>query len=243
MKLISVAEFDGLKAIEGQKGIPVEGEKNTFFKSQDAASELLTDLKIPDDIKTVLYSSILKNLNKNLGKLQDSKSEIIKEIKPNNTIDTSSVVSESYTKQLQISDSDTQLLESLPSSLRWKGKYILLLLKPHSHIIKWDELGVCSFFNEEKTLQTNIVDLIRYVLSTVKYRKPPLGLNRFLLVLKITNVPTSILNTRLRSEFVQQQNPKPKGNRESSSSVSSLWKNMFGRWENYDSSQNDLEFD
>jgi hypothetical protein len=231
MKLVSIPEYERFKVYEAQRHTPIDGNKKTFFNRQDAASELLKDDNIPDDIKTKMFSNLLNSLNAKLSNINEPKYVPQNDSLSVKAIDEKKNTEESH--EFKLSQSDKMLLTALPISIRWRGKYLLNVLKEYPHLISWDEKGNCVFFGELTNDGTNIIDLIRFVTSSVKSSKNPIGINRFLFLLKHINIPTTILTQSLRNEFLSKPLPKPRGNRESSSSVAKLFHNIFN-WETLD---------
>jgi hypothetical protein len=197
--------------------------------------DILNDTMIPDDIKSHMYSSILNSINAKLTKLTEEvpKQQNIESSKA------STAKTENKKTVEEIPEKDLLLLQGLPDSIRWKGSYILSVLKQYPKLIYWDKVGRVSFFSEIPGAGSNIIDLLRYVLSPVKAKTLPQGINRFLFVLKHINVPSAVLSQSLRNEFMSKPVPRVRGNRESSASVSGLFKNLTGNlfnWESYDNS-------
>lgn len=211
MKLISETEFNRLKALDKSKVLPIVGNKKDFFSAQDEGDNLLNENNLPDDIKSQLYGNLLRSFNSKLNSI----------LKPS-IKEEQDVINSKPTANILISELDTNLLKGLPNNIRWKGTFILSVLKKYPEFIVWNSRGNCSFFKEDFLENSNIIDLLRYAVSAVKSKNVPEGINRFLFIIKLTNIPHSILSLKLRQEFEKGTTIKPRGARESTQKVLDL---------------------
>jgi hypothetical protein len=213
MKLVPLSEYERLKSWEKIGILPADSSTSFYMNKRDDAETILEDKFIPDDIKLNMYSSIIKKRNEQLANLQAKDRKIRKPIDE---------ILKEKTSQHEI------LMKALPASLRWKGKFMLSALQGYPQYIKWNEKGQCTFFDEFEN-ESNIVDLIRYSISSLKWKKQiPVGINRFLFVLKLINIPSSIVTSNLRDEFNPSSNVKPRGTR-----TSSIPTTFDERWQAY----------
>jgi hypothetical protein len=194
MKLISESEYD--KYIANRRHLPSELKERDFFDTDKKASYVIALNQIPDDIKLALYNSLMKGTLEKLLELKREKAQpSIKhqqDVKPESD--------KSQTDDNVIETNDSELLENLPRSHQLAGEKILQYLKKTPGLISWDESGACKFY-EKFEPQSNIVDLLAYVLNTNKKLREPFGLGRFLYILKLLNIPTSILGYKIRSHY------------------------------------------
>jgi len=82
-------------------------------------------------------------------------------------------------------------------------------LKQFSSFINWDGNGRITFFENEFVPDSNLIDLLTYSLRDVKFDDPPEGVNRFLRVLKLINVPHFMLSKEARKDFISGPSRMP----------------------------------
>jgi hypothetical protein len=119
-------------------------------------------------------------------------------------------------------DTNQKFLRAFPSNSPWKEKYLLTELSKSPNLIRWDDRGVVSFVSKDPADGSSITDLVRYVISPIKWNTVPVGVNTFLFILKLMNIPTSIFTTTLRNEFNKNDQPRPKRKRESYSRMKNI---------------------
>lgn len=215
MKVISEEEYLRLINYRKPNILPDTGEKLAFFNQQSKAEHILNE-NVPDDIKVQLYSQYQNARNSKLDKITRKKPEAKLDL--HTKVDTDI--------ENELNKTDQLLLNGLPVSLRWKGSFLLNVLKRFPQYLTWNEKGQCNFFKDGIDPKTNITDLIRFCISGLRWTKAlPVGINRFLFALKIINVPTSILSTQLRTELTNHPLAKPRGNRPSTA--------FFKNWEEF----------
>jgi len=97
--------------------------------------------------------------------------------------------------------SDTNLVEKLPPKFRPNALTILSTLKPYPSMINRNKNGTVTFFGNEEVQGSSIIDLVSYILKNLKWTKDPFGVNRFLAICKLLNVPTSLLSAGIRKDW------------------------------------------
>jgi hypothetical protein len=191
MKLVSEGEFN--KFIEFKSHpLPPTLEQKQFLDTEDQGSGLLNLKNLPDDIKVALYNSFVRDTYKKLRDLKNDKVEKVESKEDTNS-----------KRDTTLSDSDKSLLEFLPETYRAAGSKIIQSLRGSPSLISWESSGTCSFYGKPQT-DTNIVDLLSYVLRPHLKSQVPNGANRFLYILKLLNVPSSILGHRLRRTIAKR---------------------------------------
>lgn len=238
MKLISEDEFNRLNSHDLHKP-PVEVEKISYSNKQQAAEDILEDNEIPDDIKSVMYSQLLKKLidkiDVHITKNSEHKVNSPQlEQKVNKANPHSS--ENNITKNYELSTEDINLLKGLPFAHRPKAEHVIKILKQRPDLITWNALGVCTI-NGKLEPESKLVDLLNYTLTSTKWRLLPVGINRFLAICKELNVPSSVVSSKLKHEFLRQ-NIKPRGKRLSSERAENQHVKTFG-WQSYASEHDD----
>jgi len=235
MKLISEDEYKRLKEVELQKP-PTNVTKRSFSDKQYTADKILQDNDIPDDIKAVMYSQILRKLVDKLDiHLPTSKESITPKSTVTESNEKASPSSSSFDKLLSL---DKTLLKAIPQQHRGKAEHIVMILRRRPDLISWDASGVCNFNGVEEQ-ESNIIDLLNYTITSAKWKKVPAGINRFLKICKDLNISSSVVSAKLKHEFLRG-NLKPRGNRLSSEKINSGNSSVFG-WQSYANDQEDEE--
>jgi hypothetical protein len=231
MRLVSEEEYNRWKK-SGLHHPPVEVSRKNFSENQFRTENLITDKNLPDDIKSVLISQVVKKLMNNLEThIKSDRSE-----KPDSTTiaSLSKNVSETHTDDL---------LCGFPAAHKEKAKRIISLLRTRPDLISWEKNGVCTF-NGEIEPASNIVDLLNFITTSSQWKVLPAGVNRFLSICRELNVPSSLLNSKLKEEFTKKK-VRPRGKRDSAEGVGSSsatgtygWQSFFG-FSNQDDENND----
>jgi len=188
MKLISENEF--LRLTQKVRDIPLIGNEAEIIQQKNLSEEVLNDQLIPEDLKIELYSQIRSAIEKNLNQL------ITKPI-PVETSSSKDVPKTPVSTNFELSENDTFLLSSIPSSVRETPSQMMKMLKNYRNIIFWDDKGVVSFFGKLEPT-SNIVDLLNYYTRNLKNHFPPPGMNRFLAVCQKINIPIACASTSVR---------------------------------------------
>lgn len=230
MRLISDEEYHRLK--EQLHKPPVDVEKRSFSDKQINAENLLSDGDIPDDIKTVMYSQLLRNL---VNKLDIHLPKNTKDKSKTNDIELPRFTRQKVEK---VTASDKLLLKAIPHTYREKAEHILSALRRRSDLISWNALGKCTIYGKEEP-DSNIIDLINYTITSTKWNRVPVGINRFLRICKDMNIPSSVVNSKLKHEFIRG-NIEPRGSRLSAEMMKNANMNTFG-WQSFVSDHEDAE--
>lgn len=194
MKLITEAEYDRYIA-QKIPTIRTNLEDQAIARTSDQASNLLKLGDIPDDIKAALYNSLVRS---NISKFKKLSLDEAKPLKLKET--TENDISYIGNVFEELSDTDKYLVDLLPLRYRHGSRQLLLYLKRAPELISWDITGTCTFYGEVAP-DSNLVDLLSFTLNSNKKAVVPAGVNRFFFILKLLNIPSSILPVRLRSTF------------------------------------------
>jgi hypothetical protein len=187
MKLVSESEYEKFINFK-HKGIPNTLRQQHFEDNEQKGAALLSLESIPDDIKVALYNSLVRDTFQKISELK-SNEQGVKQV--------------SELSEKELSASDKFLVQFLPSVYQPAAERIIKYLKTASGLISWDHTGRCSFYGTVEPY-SNIVDLLSYVLKSNAKSREPVGTSRFLYMLKLLNVPTSILGLRLRTKLSKE---------------------------------------
>ena len=148
---------------------------------EDKLHTLLEDKKIPTDYKMKLYNHELQKVidNKQKFKEKDEEEEEVYSTHQGNMI-------------------EKELLESLPRSLKIKGKLLLERLKANN--ITWNAAGEL-IIDSVKYHGTNIIDLVNDVMRNRKY-SAPFGWQTFADQLIRLNVPQEMIVNKSRWNYI-----------------------------------------
>ena len=149
---------------------------------EDKMHTSLDDPKLPLDHKMTLY-------NHELQKVMDEKDSVKQEKAAEHEID-------AVTHHKDIIE--TELIESLPRSLKVKGKLLLQRLKVNN--ITWNSAGELIIGNT-KYDGTNIIDLVNDVMHNRKY-SAPFGWQIFADQLKQINVPQEMIINKTHWNYI-----------------------------------------
>lgn len=214
MKLISEADFNRLSQ---HSNSDTSSEKESGFDQNFKKSNILLNTQtIPDDIKLAMYSSLMNSISDHLRKILETPilvknvGEDQGELK-NISADTSATeIDDEFSRELASSSSNTSssnihlnqldnhLLLKLPEKCRRKAGDIMLSLKEHPELIRWNKIGEVAFFDQEFDAGSSIVDLLSYVVHDLKWSIAPKATNRFLLCMKTLNIPLSLMRADVR---------------------------------------------
>lgn len=215
MRIVSEDEY----ALLLKKNQPVEHAKSHFLVDKGEEASKLLDSKIPDDIKIQLYSSVMSHVNQQLQEILNKPISIKLSgsedwnILPQHTV--SNVQADSVTpfstpqstpnsspgKSL-LNSKDVSFLKDFPSSLSNKAYNLLGFLKCHPEVISWDKTGRVTFFGNEFEQDSNIKDLMDYSIRDIQFKKNPPGINRFIKVCKMLNVPATVFSSKVRNDML-----------------------------------------
>jgi len=228
MRLISESEFQAMNGMHNRM------KTSEVDSKADEASEVLFNEKIPEDIKLRFYSGAYHKLTRALDKLVNHptlvklvENDITETEKKNANLDTEKKdkpIVHDVVKKQNLDENDFRLLSLVPESHREKCELLMRFLKHFNELIHWDSKGEVTFTEIDKARGSNIVDLCQYVLRTVKWPNIPVGANRFMNVLCLTNAPVTLFNLKIRQELTTGLS-KPHGKRESIS------KRQIRNWE------------
>ena len=201
MKLVTEAEYQRLLNLRSHP-VPRQLEESSFIEKELEASNLLHLNSLPDDIKLALYGSVLKNVNDKLSELQNKPTTVI--LSGHNQSSKSDEISRfletNTATSNELSPDDEFLLGNLPDTFQPSARKIIEYLKPNPDLISWLPTGQCRIHGELVD-GTNIVDLLSYILRSNLKIGEPVGTKRFLYILRVLNVPISILGHKRRSEL------------------------------------------
>jgi len=195
MKLISDVDYERLTKPQ----LPLSSGEALFHDKSDAATKLLEINSIADDIKLVLYNTLVRGINEKLTELVSKPVPVITSAM--NMKETE--VETPGEKTIKVSEyeelRDNRLVDILPKSFQAAALLILKLLRKHESDIGWSATGEVNF-NTVRCVGSNIIDLLSFVLRPqLKYRGAlPAGANRFLYLLRKLSIPTVILGIHLR---------------------------------------------
>lgn len=196
MKLVPEEKY--LKMIE-RSNASTDGVSKLETKGE-TASQLINDVNIPDDIKLAMYMSIVKDFSAKIDELRNRPipvtvmSDLPSSSESNETPTTSKTL-------LKPVFEDEKIIKLIPENFRARASIVLEHFRDQSDLITWNKKGEVTFFKTEFVEGSSIIDLMNFLLRTLKWKVPPLGTNRFLLVCKKCNVPASVVRKDLRDEF------------------------------------------
>lgn len=211
MKLISEVDFNRLNK-NLNSSIPNINE-SVFEKNNQEANILLQTKAIPDDIKLVMYTGLMNSISDHLRKILETPILVKNVDEPNlnsqeNTLSDTTSTNDDYGAEASSSSAestkclldtiDNQLLSKLPEKCKKKASDIMLSLKEHPELIRWNKNGEVAFFDQEFEVGSSIVDLLSYAVHDLKWSIAPKATNRFLLCLKQLNVPLSLMRADVR---------------------------------------------
>lgn len=195
MKLISEVNYD--KLVNNSASLPKTLHEKTFFENEKLGSKILDLKEIPDDIKLQLYSKTTKFLNEKLSDLLN----LPKRIEIVNPPEKETVTTESNEPDIILNSNDVKLIEFLPRKFIEAGGRLMSYLKAYPSLITWNNRGQCSFENSEFIEGSSITDLINFVLNPYQKLITPPGGNRFIYILRLANIPLSILGIKIRTQL------------------------------------------
>jgi len=224
MRIITNDEYEKLQ----HKPVSIKKVDESFFhKTNNEAASILDAKNIPDDIKLQLYGSVMTavknqlneilnrplNLNLSVSKSGETPSlgSLSLSSSPLGTaFQTPSASPEKFnspfkgtiTNPVELTVNDSRLLNSVPDNFKAKTLELLRILKQFNEFISWDVTGRVTFFGNEFVENSNLVDLLTFSLRDVKFDQPPPGVNRFIRILKLINVPQNILSREAKKGFI-----------------------------------------
>lgn len=192
----------------------------TFPAPINKSSDDILKQNIPDDIKHALYMQISNEVNTKIAealskplkiKIEKSSTENGEQEKKFSPAISSDVVqkNESIFENSDDDNSndledheiyDREIINCLPEKHREKAKIVLEKLRIHPELIYWDDPGKITFFGTD-TISGSMVDFLSYLLRDMRWSTAPIGSNRFLLICKRVDIPTSIVRKGLRNKF------------------------------------------
>jgi len=204
------------------KPLNVQKVNEGFFqKSNQNATELLEAKDIPDDIKLQLYGSLMSvvktQLHEILNKPINVNFSVSNKLENGGSLDSTIGSSsaefgtpgsspeklQSTTGKVTEPDfNDFRIISPIPMLFKEKAFQLLRILKQCHEFISWDETGRVTFFENEFVPDSNLTDLINFSVRDIKFNQPPVGINRFLRVLKIVNVPYNLLSKEAKKGFL-----------------------------------------
>lgn len=236
IKLVSASDFINSGVSHTDK-ITFNPDQNFVESKLDYASHLLNDSSIPSDIKLQLYSSALNSMNDKLEEILNKpvKADIVSDApKIKQKLGHSNVIKK-VQSSIILDSTDLTFIQSLPPTCRNNASLVISILKPHPKLIKWDEKGEVTFFDSETVDGSNITDLINYAIRNLKWTKDPPGINRFLAVCKMLNVPTAILSNSVKNDwFGTIDNIRPRRNVTDSILRAPSYRQLLKNWEAMD---------
>jgi hypothetical protein len=233
MRIITNDEYERLQL---KPSNPHQVSENFFHKTNKNASSILDAKDIPDENKLQLYGSVMTAVKHQLHEILNKPVNVSLSI--NKSVDTdalrnlnSSLSSTPGGSPFQtpltspekfdspfhgliknpteLTTTDTSLLNTVPDKFKTKTYGLLKILKRFKEFIDWDDTGRVTFFENEFVPNSNLVDLLTYALRDIKFAHPPAGVNRFLRVLKVINVPHNILSKEARKGFLGDLDQMP----------------------------------
>jgi hypothetical protein len=142
------------------------------------------------------------------------------------------VENELDTSPIELSKNDFLLISSIPDKFHLNARNLLLKLKQNKKLIRWDEGGHVTFFENEDVPGSNIVDLINYSVRDLKWANNPAGINRFLAVCKLLNVPSHLLSREVKKDWYGTLDDlKPRITYTNSAQKIEKFKNHLRNWE------------
>ena len=206
LRVISEDEYQRLE----KKSKPTLHAQNHFLEeTTQNASEIINAKEIPDDIKIHLYSGIMKNVKKQIEEIinkpiavklnvENQETNLQKNNNPN--------ISELIIDAKGLKD-DHSFVAKAPATYKPKYFEILRALRKHPDLIKWDSIGRVTFFKNEYEPETNLHDLLNYSVRDMKWQGNPGGINRFLNVVKLANVPVTNFSKKIREDLMKRVIP------------------------------------
>lgn len=187
MKLISEELYNKL----------INNQHKTSFESQNESNAMqMLNSNVPDDIKLPMYMQIIREfITKNISKLHPSTptsptAETQKEIIP-----------EKETEVSEDNDTENILCNFFKERHRSTVKYIIKLLQDHPDLISWNDKLEVTFMTDQFCPGSSILDLLSYLIRDLKWDIAPRGANRFLLICKLLNIPSSMMRKGLRAKM------------------------------------------
>ena len=232
LRVIGEEEYQALakQSVKKVEVDPVENARKHYLLEEDnKATNVLQSSSIPDDIKVQMYSSVLKSIKGHITKIlsepinvnlleknveyvngPSNTNELLKSPANSTTFDMDE--QEAYTfstppdSPTYFQQDDATIIQRMGvdpgSKVLPKAITVLQLLKSNPQLIKWDKTGRITFFNNEFVPESNITDLINYTTRELQFADNPSGLNRFLTVCKMANVPVSLLSRKAKSGWM-----------------------------------------
>lgn len=215
MKLISEADFNRLSQ-NANPSIPSNSNEASFIRNSNKANILLQTQESPDDIKLAMYTGLMNSISEHLRNFLETPILVKNVDEPkssshaNSSCSTTSTSEEisaeastssantSTSSSLELNSIDHQLISKLPEKCKKKASDIMLSLKEHPELIRWNNNGEVAFFDQEFEGGSSIVDLLSYAVHDLKWSIAPKATNRFLLCLKQLNVPLSLMRADVR---------------------------------------------
>lgn len=201
MKLISEAEYKSLLSKNIDKLDPKVASEN--------ATENILKGDMPDDIKLALFMQLSHELSQKVLNMHKQtnipKPNLVEPVKTAHVSlqvsDISSDGERSVSEDSHISEFDSEsMIQRFPSLIQTNVRIVLQHLANREDLIKWDSAGLVTFFETENT-NSNLYDMIGFLVRNQHWTRPPVGANRFLLVCKKLGVPISVVCKRLRSKY------------------------------------------
>ena len=202
---------------------------STLLKTNPVPNPLSeTFLQIDSDIKQILETPTMSEHNKVLAYQQALRNYLIKskqimnqnqtENQSNNQMfeqnfDTSSITTKqpstttTTTPTERQIDIEQQAVDSLPKTLRDKGRLIMNHIKKASGI-KWNERG--ELLHAGKPIAgSNLTDLVNEIVRARKLTGEPIGWNWFAQALKESNIPQNLIGNKTRWDHFNKSTPSP----------------------------------
>jgi hypothetical protein len=133
---------------------------------------------------------------------------------------------------VELSDTDFFLISSIPDRFRLNACNLLKKLKQNKQLIRWDENVHVTFFENEDVPGSNIVDLLNYSVRDLKWAHNPAGINRFVAVCKLLNVPSHLLSKEVKKDWYGTlDNIKPRKTYTNSAQKIEKFKSTLINWE------------
>lgn len=213
MRIVSEEEYNQLE----KQRKPIDFAQNHFLDDKGNQVSDLLQSDIPEDIKLQMYSSLMKGFSSKLKDMIEKPISVKLSVdKKQKTIEDSNKLEESESaipssinstpvsspEKTTLGKKDITFIKDMPLTLNTKAYNIMGFLKCHPELIKWGKDGRVTFWGNEFEPNSNIGDLMSYSLRDLKWTKNPPGINRFIRVLKMLNLPATNFSTKVRSDLL-----------------------------------------
>lgn len=215
MRLISESEYQMFLKC---KGLNTNGSYDNINENLS----LLTNPKLPEDIKLGLYSSVTNKQRKRFveGLEVQNETQKPKASKTNNDVNGVKNESNPTTSFNQMASQTEQPITNPYASIskveeqtylsgmlehtmgRINGIHLLSILKNNPSLFKWNSHGQISFMNNPYDKRTNLKNIFTYLFRTVKVLSVPPGITRTYQILAMLKVsPGIIMNSDARKDY------------------------------------------